>query len=266
MSETRVATLESSTTAPPSHGSRQSRKFRPWAAVTSPIIQTALAVIIVVTLSLAASVALIVAHFDRTLQDIVQSRFDYIATELKGDIEKGLDLGLALREFSNAQQVLDQQLARNDDLRRIVIRDMEDNALFSAEKAGADGSADRHREVTATLVNPFGRDAGTVTVAYTAGGALDAVYELARHLAVAAAVIAGIAALSAAAACLVIMHRIPRSLQRAQAALCLRDPPTIANDPIEQTTVQAAAMSRTTLEELGALAGESPSSSGGGAR
>lgn len=261
-----MAVFEPSMTVPPSQGPGQSRRFRPWAAVTSPIIQTALAVIIVVTLSLGASVALIVAHFDRTLQDIVESRFEYIATELKGDIEKGLDLGLSLREFSNAQQVLDQQLARNDDLRRIVIRDMEGNAVFSAEKARTRSSADRQREVTATLVNPFGRDAGTVTVTYTAGGALDAVYELAHHLAVAAAVIAGTAAVSAAAACLVIMYRIPRSLQRAQEALCLRDPPTIANDPIEQTSVQAAAMSRTTMEELGALIGESPPSSGGGAR
>lgn len=259
-----MSTRHSSPTsaAPESSGRRSA--LGQWVEVISPIVQTALAVILVVTLSLAAGVALTVANFDRTLQSIVDSRFEYIAKELKGDVEKGLDLGLALKEFGNAQQIIDQKLAQNEDLVRVVITNANGEDLFSANQSVDTGQADQRREVTASLVNPFGRESGTVTVVYATGSALNAVRDLALHLSQAAALIAGIAAVSAGLACIAIMRRIPQSLRRARAALAERDLPATANDQIERTSAEAVAVSKATLDELGAILVEGPSGSTGG--
>lgn len=258
-SETGVASRDSALQTPRARDAGRARTFREWLQVQSPILQTALAVTFVVALALSAGVALTVANFDRTLQTIVDSRFQYIAKELKNDVEKGLDLGLSLKEFSNAQQIIDQQIARNDDLVRVAITAPEGKVLFAATAGAESAPPDQRREVGADLVNPFGQQAGTVTVVYTTGGALNAVRDLAGHLAQAAGLIAGIAAAAAALACVAIMRRIPRSLLRAREALAQRDPPSSAGDQIERTSADAIAVSKATLDELGAILVEGPS-------
>lgn len=266
MSESAAASGDTRLAPSDARGPEQPRGLRQRIEVISPILQAALAVTLVVSLALSAGLALTVANVDRTLQAIVDARFEYIANELKSDIEKGLDLGLALKEFSNAQQIIDQKLARNSDLTGVTIANPNGQTLFSATKQARAVPADRRRKVTAPLVNPFGRDAGTVTVVYATGGALDAVRELAVQLSRATALIAGIAAASAALACVAIMRRIPRSLLRAQAALGQRTPPATPNDQIEETSAQAVAVSKATLDDLGAILVEGPSDNKGGSR
>ena len=223
-------------------------------------MHTALAVIFVVTLALSAGVALIVANFDRTLQDVVDSRFEYIAKELKSDIEKGLDLGLALKEFSNAQQIIDQELARNEALEHVFIKNADGEVLFSAKKSGNLGQNDRHREVNAALINTFGQKAGRVSVIYATSGALNAVKEILLHLSLIASLMAVGAAFIAALACIVIMRRIPQSLLRARRALDNKVPLPDVDNQIEQASTEVVAVSKATLDELGAILVEGPSS------
>lgn len=259
ISETDAVSRDGAGHAHSVRGPNRPHGLRQWVEVVSPILQASLAVIVVVTLALSASVALTVANFDRALQTIVDSRFEYIAKELKGDIEKGLDLGLALKEFSNAQQIIDQPLSRNDDLVRVEITNNDGKILFSAQKSVDTGQQERRREVSTALINPFGQEAGTVTVVYATGGALNAVEDVAFRLTRAAGVIAVIAAAGAAAACMLVLRRIPRSLLRAKEALAQRSAPSAPHDQIERTSAEAVVVSKATLDDLGAILVEGPS-------
>jgi len=94
-------------------------------------IAIALFVVLVVALTTTAVLGYFV--YDRTLSGLVNSRFEFIAKELKSKIEGGIDLGLPLGQLENIDELLRQEKARDSSLVAISIINSKGNILFDTD-------------------------------------------------------------------------------------------------------------------------------------
>lgn len=96
-------------------------------------ISAALIVVLVTAVTTTAVLAYFI--YERTQSKIVNSRFSFIAMELKNQIEAGLDLGLPLGELENVKALLHQHLASDHALVSLSIINARGMVLFDTEEA-----------------------------------------------------------------------------------------------------------------------------------
>ncbi len=77
-------------------------------------------------------------NFQTTYSELVRSRFDVIAKDLKNTIEYNINLGLSLSEAKNLQEVLHDILSLDKDIAFIKIFNARGNILFDTDSAKID--------------------------------------------------------------------------------------------------------------------------------
>lgn len=151
-------------------------------------IQTKIAAALLLVLVTALSTTATLGYFiyDHVLSNLVTSRFEFVARELKRKVEAGLDLGLALGELDNVNALLRQERSTDDALAGLTVRSAKGVVLFDTEPAriGSRPAEAWFEAVTATtakpsdlyvgqaevavpLVNSFGKVVGGLRVAFS---------------------------------------------------------------------------------------------------
>jgi HAMP domain-containing protein len=216
---------------------------------------------LVILLALGGAAALILANFAKALEETVEARFEFLAADVRDSIETGLNLGLALPEMNNVQEIIDVRVARAPSLVRIVVRGDDGTLLYQANRAevaetdlaGADqGNLER---VQVALENSFGRVVGTVELEYGVG-AYEAAFVNVRNALVqvvtALALVAGVVALLAA---MLLLRNVRRRLERIRRWFETGRIDTTPADGLERSAAEAV---ETTAKVLGELGGGSP--------
>ena len=98
---------------------------------TQTKIAGALLLVLIAALTTTATLGYFI--YERTLAGLVSSRFEFIARELGGKIEAGLDLGLPLGELENMNELLRQQLLTDDALVGLTIKNAKGVVLFDTD-------------------------------------------------------------------------------------------------------------------------------------
>lgn len=146
----------------------------------------AFALFVVLLVALMTTAVLSYFVYDRTLSGLVNSRFEFIAKELKTKIEAGIDLGLPLGQLENIDELLRQEKDRDSSLVAISIINTDGSILFdtgvgrigqSAPLAWAqylshtDLSSDEvhfgESEIGVPLFTSFGKLVGILLVSYS---------------------------------------------------------------------------------------------------
>jgi len=98
----------------------------------------AVAMLVVLFVSLTTTTVLGYLIYDRTLSGLVTSRFEFIAKEFKSKLEAGIDLGLPLDQLENIDEFLHQEMMKDDSLVAISIVNTSGSILFDthAERVG----------------------------------------------------------------------------------------------------------------------------------
>jgi hypothetical protein len=145
----------------------------------------------IVTLIVGSALALVgmlnFFRFEQTLRATTEMRLGFIAEDLKGNIQTGLDLGLDLSSMSNVQAIIDREAAADPGILGIDVFDDHARILFSSQKGaverpipdawrsaiGSDDDAvwqasDHEQMVVGTrLTSNFGSDVGGVALRYS---------------------------------------------------------------------------------------------------
>lgn len=97
-----------------------------------------LAMFVVLLVALTTTAVLGYFIYERTLSGLVTSRFEFIAKELKSRVEAGIDLGLPLGQLENIDELLRQEMTKDDSLVAISIISTGGRVLFDtrAERIG----------------------------------------------------------------------------------------------------------------------------------
>jgi hypothetical protein len=93
-------------------------------------------VTLIVSLALALIVMLNFFRFEETLQATTETRLGFIAKDLRGNIQTGLDLGLELSAMSNVQSIIEREAAADPRILGIDVFDDAARIIFSTQ-AGA---------------------------------------------------------------------------------------------------------------------------------
>lgn len=163
--------------------------------------------------------ALSVHMFERTLADVLSSRFEFVLSEIRQRLETQMDLGLALPVLQGVPEELEKHLRADEQLLSIEVFDETGIVLFSTDPSfvgdlvaeewilawrttRADGKAwsDQERDsrvVGVPLRDNLGRDVGSVVLRYSRNFFNDGVISQAsRLLTIGVAVVLGMAPLS----------------------------------------------------------------------
>ena len=100
-------------------------------------VSAALVSILLFTLLLAAFFAYY--KFESVYSSLVQSRYSFVAFTIKKRVEDSLNLGLALRQIRQAQDVLEREKMRDSQIMGIEVYDSRGEVLFDTDR-GAIGS------------------------------------------------------------------------------------------------------------------------------
>jgi hypothetical protein len=94
-----------------------------------------IAAALVVVLITAVATTAVLAYFiyERTLSSLVNSRFEFIAKELRAQVQAGLDLGLPLGELENIRTLLRQHMGSDHALVSLSIVSARGVTLFDTE-------------------------------------------------------------------------------------------------------------------------------------
>jgi hypothetical protein len=90
----------------------------------------AVAMLVILLVALTTTTVLAYLIYERTLSGLVTSRFEFIAKELKGKLEAGIDLGLPLDQLENIDEFLHQEMTRDESLVAISIVNTAGRTLF----------------------------------------------------------------------------------------------------------------------------------------
>lgn len=124
--------------------------------------------------------------FEKTVTNVISSRFVVTVNGLQGDIENAMNLGLSLPELRDLQQLIEREEASDDQILAIEIADPAGTVLFSTDKNRIDSrlpddwirtmsrsdtniwqeSFEDNPVLGATLRNTFGQVAGGVMLRY----------------------------------------------------------------------------------------------------
>lgn len=108
-------------------------------------VSLALVSILVFTLLLAAFFAYY--KFESVYSSLVQSRYSFVVFTVKKKVEDSLNLGLALRQLRQVQEIIEREKARDSQILSIQVYDIRGEVLFDTDR-GAIGTP-----VAATLVD-----------------------------------------------------------------------------------------------------------------
>lgn len=148
---------------------------------------------IVLMLQLVFGIALILTallnyfKFEKTVTNVIASRFVVTVNGLQGDVENAMNLGLSLPELRDLQQLIEREERSDDQILAIEIADTAGTVLFSTDKDRIDArlpedwirtisrseggiwqeNFDDNPVLGATLRNTFGQVAGSVMLRYS---------------------------------------------------------------------------------------------------
>ncbi len=218
------------------------------------IAKLALTLIGLIALALGLTVLLDAVKLERAFSEQVESRFAFVAAELKSTAETGLDLGLRLANLKNMEPAIERELQRDDHLLSIALFDQE-KILIHADKdrfadnppdAGAwwrrtlatptgywRGETPAARQVGIGLTDNSGRQAGGIVLQYDRALHDRDIRQMRAQLARAAAILGLCVAPLAFVALFGLFHRLQGSLARIRAALdrAILDPRATAFQP-----------------------------------
>lgn len=151
---------------------------------TQTKIAVALLLVLVTALTTTATLGYFI--YERTLQGLVTSRFEFVARELKRKVEAGLDLGLPLGELENLNELLRYEARTDEAIVGLTIQNAKGTILFDTEPSRigsqstnpwqipAPGAASKiadiivhGSEICVPLVNSFGKVVGLLQVTYS---------------------------------------------------------------------------------------------------
>jgi hypothetical protein len=90
------------------------------------------AVVLILTVALALTAFLSYVKYERLYAQTLQSRFGYIAGDLKTNIENSLNLGLPLGELRSLQSLIDHEAASDGQIVAIAVFDDRGSLLFGS--------------------------------------------------------------------------------------------------------------------------------------
>lgn len=148
---------------------------------------------IVLMLQLVFGIALILTallnyfKFEKTVTNVISSRFVVTVNGLQGDVENAMNLGLSLPELRDLQQLIEREERSDDQILAIEIADTAGTVLFSTDKDRIDArlpddwirtmsrseggiwreNFNDNPVLGATLRNTFGQVAGSVMLRYS---------------------------------------------------------------------------------------------------
>jgi hypothetical protein len=119
-------------------------------------VSTALVSILLFTLLLAGFFAYY--KFESVYSSLVQSRYSFVAFTIKKRVEDSLNLGLALRQIRQAQDILEREKMRDPQIMGIEVYDSRGEVLFDTDRGaiGSRLSANLVEALKGSASQPFG--------------------------------------------------------------------------------------------------------------
>lgn len=165
------------------------------------------------------------AKFVQVTEALDDSRYAFLAQDVKATLEASLDLGLPLEQIQNAQEVVERQRARYPEILAISVFDEQGRVLYTSGRTRPDllarlqqeqsvsGVLDGDRIAATTLVNPFGAAVGGVAIRVSAQSAERRNDTMVASLGSAVLSAAAIGTAAVALIALVLLHGVRRRLQ-----------------------------------------------------
>ncbi len=214
-------------------------------------------------IALAAAVALTMAKLSTALTQAVDGRYRIVASDLRANIETGVNFGLAVEEIvSNVSVQIEDRLESDADVLaiRLIAEDgREIISLQSQAEGREDVRADYIATVAEPIINSFGVVVGRVEVSYDPTGTQSILAESARILALEAAVLlaAGIGVIGVASvmAARRIDHRLDRLTAQLEGGVSPETPAGMEGEQLDKlahSAMQAYRNSQSELDDLDA--------------
>lgn len=171
--------------------------------------------ILIAALAIGLNVFLNIGKLERTLGELEESRLRFTLSDLRADLETGLDLGLMVAGLGNAQAALDREAARDPDIVSISVLDGAGALVFRSapygEPNGGRGGA-APITLSAPLTDNLGVALGALELRYSRRGHDVLMADVARRLWRAGAVALAAVALLAALGIRLWERRVGRAL------------------------------------------------------
>lgn len=202
---------------------------------TQTKILAALLMVTIIALTTTATLGYFI--YERTLSDLVISRFEFTATELKRKVETGLDLGLPVGELENLNELLRQEILTDNALVRLSIENARGIILFDtdASRIGTSASAwldvlvqaepktsdvlVRESEIGVPLINSFGKIVGGLLVVYSKNYYDSKRAETMRNVAVTTLIVLLLSSFIGSCGVLAISRRLDYAVMRLETGL-----------------------------------------------
>ena len=217
-------------------------------------------------LTIGLTVFLNVGKFERTLSEIEQSRLHFILSDLKKNLETGLDMGLPVRSLGNAQPAIDGVIRGDAEILTISVIDNDGLVVFSSGAAVGEpfpplatvaashwnGQDAKAMVYGVKLSNNFGETAGALVMRYSLRRHHQFIEAIARQINVAA-----IVAVLLTMGCLVsgihlIGRRIFKTLSELESGLLKQALPEGADRPALALAAQVNQVCVAAMTELDA--------------
>ncbi len=213
-------------------------------------------------IALAAAVALTMAKLSTALTHAVDGRYGIVASDLRANIETGVNFGLGVEEIvSNVSVQIEDRLESDAEILaiRLIAENGREILALQSQSDGREGAeAENIATVSEPIINSFGVVVGRVEVSYDPTGTQNILAESARILSLEAAVLlaACIGVIGVASA--MAARRIDQRLDRLTAQLESGMPsdPGMNGDELDQLAQSAMSVYRTSQTELDDLDAE----------
>lgn len=215
-------------------------------------------------IALAAAVALTMAKLSNALTQAVDGRYRIVATDLRANIETGVNFGLAVEEIvSNVSAQIEDRLESDAEILaiRLIAENGQEILALQSQSEGADGAqSDNIATISEPIINSFGVQVGRVEVSYDPTGAQSILAESARILAVEAAVLLvaciGVIGVASVMAARRIDQRLDRLTEQLESGLSFKTTSEVGEDQLDQLADSAVQAYRTSQAELDDLDAE----------
>lgn len=188
-------------------------------------LRLSLLIALVVVAAVGITAALNFAKFTEVTDALDESRYAFLAADLKSTLESSLDLGLPLNQIENAQEVVDRQRERYPEILAVEVFDSAGTVLYASGRARPDllsalgredivsASLDGDRVAATRLVNPFGEAVGGVAIRVSAADAQARERAMLASLGTAVVTAAALGVAAAAAVAVLLLGGVRRRLE-----------------------------------------------------
>ena len=195
-------------------------------------LKITLPIVLISVLALGLTSFLNLGKFERGFDEIERSRIDFVLADVRGNLETGIDLGLALKDLANAQAIIDFQAGADADIISISLFDADGKVVFHTgtplaelppawQNQGKDRGQPSWRLLEAgtlivgtRLTSAIGTDAGGVLLQYSRRHRDAVIRTVARELLLASGLAVLLTAVLALLAISSIVHNTNRKLQQ----------------------------------------------------